>query len=93
MAPALSLAEEQLRLSQRAFSIGTLTHLEIITAQIGVANARDSAIEAVFNFNAARVNLARALGQLRRIYSGGEVTAKRWRAPAAQRVVVQTAGR
>lgn len=90
---ALALAEEQLRLSQRAFSIGTLTHLEIITAQIGVANARDSAIEAVFNFNAARVNLARALGQTRRIYSGGEVTVKRWGAPAAQHIVVQTAGR
>lgn len=88
---ALALAEEQLRLSQRAFSIGTLTHLEVITAQIGVATARDSAIEALFNFNAARVNLARALGQMHRIYSGGAVSVERWNQPAGDRVVVRTA--
>ncbi len=66
---ALDLALEQLRLSQRAFLVGTLTHLEVISAQNGVANARDDVIDALFNLNAGRVNLARALGQMHRIYS------------------------
>ncbi|MCZ6760765.1 MAG: TolC family protein [Gemmatimonadetes bacterium] len=69
----LKLALEQLRLSRKAFSIGTLTHLEVITAQLGVASARDTAIEALFNFNAARVNLARAQGRMDKIYSGNRV--------------------
>ncbi len=66
---ALDLALEQLRLSRKAFLVGTLTHLEVISAQIGVANARDEVIDALFNLNAGRVNLARALGQMHRIYS------------------------
>ncbi len=66
----LGLALEQLRLSHRAFSIGTLTHLEVISAQIAAANAREDAVQASFDFLAARVNLARARGQMDRIYSG-----------------------
>lgn len=64
----LSLASKELRLSQKAFSIGTLTHLEVINAQNSEAEARDRAIEALFTFNAARVNLARAQGQIEDIY-------------------------
>lgn len=67
---ALQLALEQLRLSHKAFSIGKLTHLEVITAQLEVASARDTAIEALFNFNAAHINLARAQGRMDKIYSG-----------------------
>lgn len=66
----LQLALEQLRLSRKAFSIGRLTHLEVITAQLEVASARDIAIEALFNFNAAHVNLARAQGRMDKIYPG-----------------------
>lgn len=65
---ALGLAVEQLRLSQKAFSIGTLTHLEVISAQIRVADAREEAIEALFNFNAARINWMRAQGRLNELY-------------------------
>ncbi len=69
-ARALKLALEQLRLSRKAFAIGALTHLEVITAQLGVASARDTAIEALFNYNAARVNLARAQGRMDKVYAG-----------------------
>ncbi len=64
----LSLALKELRLSRKAFSLGTLTHLEVINAQTAVAEARDRAIGALFAFNAARVNLARAQGQIEDIY-------------------------
>ena len=64
----LNLATKELRLSRKAFSIGTLTHLEVINAQTAVAEARDRAIEALFTFNAARINLARAQGQIEEIY-------------------------
>ena len=55
-------------MSQKAFSIGTITHFEVIGAQIRVAGARDAAIEALFRFNAARVNLARAEERMKKIY-------------------------
>ena len=64
----LKLAMKEFRLSKKAFSIGTLTHLEVINAQTAVAEARDRAIEALFAFNAARINLARSQGQIEDIY-------------------------
>ena len=64
----LDLAFKELRLSEKAFSIGTLTHLEVLNAQNSVSEARDRAIEALFNFTAARINLARAQGQVDKIY-------------------------
>ena len=38
--------------------------LELTNALFNVARARDNYIEGMFRYNAARVNLARALGQL-----------------------------
>jgi outer membrane protein TolC len=67
---ALELALEELRLSRKAFVTGTITHFEIIAAQIRLAGTRDTAIEALFNYNAARVNLARAEGRMEKIYRG-----------------------
>lgn len=64
----LNLASKELRLSRKAFSIGTLTHLEVLNAQNAVAEARDRSIEALFAFNAARINLARSQGQIEDIY-------------------------
>lgn len=64
----LHLALKELQLSRKAFSLGTLTHIEVLNAQTGVAEARDRAIEALFSLNAARVNLARAKGQVENVY-------------------------
>ena len=72
----LELALKELALSQKAFAIGTITHLEIINAQASLAESRDQAIEALFNFNAARVNIARSQGRMELLYQEKIVTAK-----------------
>ncbi len=73
---ALELAFRELELSQKAFAVGTISHLEIINAQTSMAESRDRAIEALFNFNAARVNLARSQGRMELLYVEPTVTAQ-----------------
>lgn len=65
----LRLALKELELSQKAFSIGTVSHIELINAQSSVSEAQNKAIDALFRFTAARINLARAQGQIHTIYS------------------------
>ncbi|MDT7042698.1 TolC family protein [Candidatus Nitronereus thalassa] len=60
----LRLALEELDLARQRFAVGVATNIEVTDAQNSVAQARDNVIEALFNFNASRVNLARAQGQL-----------------------------
>lgn len=73
---ALELALKELALSRKAFAVGTITHLEIINAQTSVADSRDRMIEALFNFNSARVNLARSQGRMELVYEEPALTAK-----------------
>lgn len=60
----LRLSLKELDLARQRFSVGVATNIEVTDAQTRVAQARDNLIEALFNFNASRVNLARAQGQL-----------------------------
>lgn len=60
----LGLSLKELNLASQRFSVGVATNIEVTNAQTSVAQARDNLIEALFNFNASRVNLARAQGQL-----------------------------
>jgi len=60
----LRLAFQELHLARQRFAVGVATNIEITDAQTSVAQARDNLIDALFNFNAARVDLARAQGQL-----------------------------
>ncbi len=60
----LRLALEELDLARQRFAVGVATNIEVTDAQTSVAQARDNLIEALFNFNASRVNLARAQGRL-----------------------------
>lgn len=60
----LRLAFQELLLARRRFAVGLATNIEVTNAQTRVAQARDNLIEALFNFNASRVDLARAQGQL-----------------------------
>ena len=60
----LQLALKELQLARERFSVGVDTNIEVTDAQTRVANARDNVIEALFRFNASRVNLARAQGRL-----------------------------
>ena len=60
----LRLAFQELHLARRRFAVGLATNIEVTDAQTRVAQARDNLIEALFNFNASRVDLARAQGRL-----------------------------
>ncbi|RMH35802.1 MAG: TolC family protein [Nitrospirae bacterium] len=60
----LKLAMTELDLARERFIVGVATNIEVTNAQTSVAQARDNLIDALFNFNAARVNLARAQGRL-----------------------------
>jgi len=60
----LRLSLKELDLARQRFAVGVATNIEVTSAQTSVAQARDNLIEGLFNFNASRVNLARAQGQL-----------------------------
>jgi outer membrane protein TolC len=64
----LELALKELTLARDRFSVGLATNLEITNAQTSVARARDNLIEALFRFNASRINLARAKGELETLF-------------------------
>ncbi len=60
----LTLALTEVKLARTRFAVGMATNIEVTDAQASVATARDNRIEALFNFNAARINLARAQGRV-----------------------------
>ncbi len=60
----LKLALTELELARERFAVGVATNIEVTNAQTSVAQARDNVIESLFNFNAARINLARSQGRL-----------------------------
>ncbi len=64
----LRLALRELELARERFAVGVANNVEVTNAQTSVARARDNVIEALFNFNAARINLARAQGQMNSLY-------------------------
>ena len=60
----LKLALTELELSRERFAVGVATNIEVTDSQTRVAQARDNLIEGLFTFNASRLSLARAQGQL-----------------------------
>jgi outer membrane protein TolC len=63
----LKFSLTELELSRERFAVGVATNLEVTDAQTRVAQARDNLIEGLFTFNASRLNLARAQGQLEKL--------------------------
>ncbi len=61
------LAEDELRLAQIRFENGVADNREIIDAQNNLAIASDSLVEAVYQYNLSRVELARVGGDVRAI--------------------------
>jgi outer membrane protein TolC len=61
----LQAAASELELARERFTILTRTsNLEVTNAIYALARARDNIVDATFRLNAARVNLARAVGRL-----------------------------
>jgi outer membrane protein TolC len=64
----MELALKELTFARDRFAAGLTTNLEVTNAQTSVARARDNHIEALFRFNASRINLARAKGEIEKLF-------------------------
>lgn len=65
----VSLANEELALSQDRFRTGVTDNIEVVAAQDSLARANDAQIAALFRYSIARAQLARAVGAAERIYN------------------------
>lgn len=64
----LDLAQKELAFARDRFAAGLATNIEVTNAQTSVARARDNVIEALFRFNASRINLTRAKGEIEQLF-------------------------
>jgi outer membrane protein len=62
----LQLAENELAQARRRYEGGVANSLEVTDAQTRLERARDNKTAALYNYNAARIDLAEALGEVRR---------------------------
>ena len=60
---SVTLAQRELEMARDRFRAGVADNLEVITAQTSLANARVAQVTALAQHNAARLNLAAALGR------------------------------
>jgi outer membrane protein TolC len=60
---SVALSERELEMSRDRFRAGVADNLEVINAQTSLANARDVQVSVLALYNAARLNLAAALGR------------------------------
>lgn len=60
---SVTLAQRELEMARDRFQAGVGDNLEVITAQTSLANARSAQVTALAQHNAARMNLAAALGR------------------------------
>lgn len=65
----VSLADETVRQSQDRFRAGVANNIEIVTAQDDLARANDNRINALYRYNQARADLARATGAMEELYT------------------------
>lgn len=66
---SLRLANDELRLARQRYEQGVADNREVIEAQNRLAQSDDNLVEAVFQYNLSRVELARAKGEVRTILS------------------------
>jgi outer membrane protein TolC len=60
---SMTLAQRELEMARDRFRAGVADNLEVITAQVSLANARVAQVTALTQHNAARLNLAAAMGR------------------------------
>lgn len=65
----LQLAQEELRLAQQRYRQGVADNREVVEAQNRLAIADDNFVEAVYQYNLSRVELARVRGDVRSVLS------------------------
>jgi outer membrane protein TolC len=65
----VQLANEEVSLSQGRFQAGVTDNIEVTAAQDSLARANDTEIAALFRYNIARAQLARAVGSTEQTYT------------------------
>jgi outer membrane protein len=65
----VQLANEEVSLSQGRFQSGVTDNIEVTTAQDSLVRANDAEIGALFRYNIARAQLARAIGGVEQTYT------------------------
>ncbi len=61
----LRLTENELAQARRRFEAGVAAGIEVTDAQTRLERARDNKIEALYNYNLARIDLGQAMGRVR----------------------------
>jgi len=64
----LELANQEVELARGRFAAGVTDNIEVTTAQDELAHANDGEIGALYRYNIARANLARAAGVIEQVY-------------------------
>jgi outer membrane protein TolC len=65
----VTLAQEEVQQARDRFSAGVANNIEVIQAQDALARANDNQIAALYSYNQARADLARASGQMESLYA------------------------
>jgi outer membrane protein TolC len=63
------LARLEVGQARERFQEGVANNIEVTTAQDALARAHDNQIEALYRYNQARADLARAIGQMEDLYA------------------------
>lgn len=63
------LAQEEVTQARDRFAAGVANNIEVVQAQDALSRANDNQIAALYQFNQARADLARAIGQMESIYT------------------------
>ena len=65
----VQLSNEEVDQARDRFKAGVANNIEVIQAQDSLSRANDNQIAALYRFNQARADFARAVGQMEKIYS------------------------
>jgi outer membrane protein len=65
----VQLSKEEVDQARDRFNAGVANNIEVIQAQDSLARANDNQIAALYRFNQARADLARAIGQMEKVYA------------------------
>jgi outer membrane protein len=65
----VQLAKEEVDQARDRFKAGVANNIEVISAQDSLSRANDNQIVALYRFNQARADYARAIGQMEKVYA------------------------
>jgi outer membrane protein len=65
----IQLAQEEVTQARDRFAAGVADNIEVVQAQDALSRASDNQIAALYQFNQARADLARAIGQMESLYT------------------------